>query len=263
MNTINIHQSPSPLGRYAEDATDESVAARHKVEKIATSASVPEARTNGLLGVDAFSEIMPEPEPPHDLPAAVNTMSRTLASMNTDQGVMDMYSVMQLIAVTAQSQRTAARETRESDYRAQTDLQYAAAAEVRKGAYIRLVSGIVNAALQIGGGAMMVAGAFGKPAIDGEILSTQDTVLNLIGGLGKNVGEFGKALDSIGGSAAGIFADAPKAELEAAASRRGQMANQANEIMDTMYQSVRDALEKLKSIESSRQDTNRSISRNV
>lgn len=262
MSNINISPSPSPSNRYAEGLADESIAGRSKVGKIATPVGVPEALPNGLPGVDGLDETLTAPEPSTDFLTALNGMSLTLASMNSDQGVMDLYAVMELIAVTAQSQRTAAREVREADYRVQTEMQYAAASKIREGASIRFWGAIANAGIQIAGGAMMVGGAFAKPQLEGQLQSNWDRNLALIGHLGRSGGDFGKATESIVSSFA-ADADAQKAELEAAASRRGQMANEANEVMDSMYQSIRDALEKLKSIESSRQDTNRSISRNV
>ncbi|WP_160348953.1 hypothetical protein [Bordetella sp. 15P40C-2] len=223
-----------------------------KVGHNATPVFDPGMFPDRLPGGDV-DETLTAPVPSKDLQTTVDSMSRALILVTAQQATTDLYAVMQLIAQTAQEQRSSSRDIREADYRVQANLQVAAADEIRKGANVRLWGAITGGVFQILGGAAGVAGGFAEEKSGwARGFSGGHDLLNASGR------SFQGIIDSYASEH-----DAEKAELEAAATRRGQMGSEANETMDQMLQMVRDALEKLRSIESSRQDTARGIARNV
>ncbi|MVW78576.1 type III secretion system translocon subunit SctB [Bordetella sp. 02P26C-1] len=250
MNTINTNYSPTTLDHY-NDVSGKSING-DKVGHNATPVFDPGMFPDRLPGVDV-DDTLTAPVPPKDLQAAVDSMSRALVLVTAQQATTDLYALMQLIAQTAQEQRNSSRELREADYRVQSELQVAAAAQIREGAQERLIGAIVGGAFQIAGA--LVSLKYAKFDEKSPEAHKGSAIAQTLGGVGK----FGQeVLNSAAGES-----EAHRAELDAAATRRGQMGNEANETMDQMLQMVRDALEKLRSIESSRQDTARGIARNV
>lgn len=252
MSISNVTYAPNLTGPYT-DRQDGSIVGHSADRPLAAGIGLSDF-PDRLPGAEGLDKTLTAPKPSEDLSNVVDSASRTLALISSQQGVMDLYSIMEVLVLTAQSQRTTARQMRQTDYQIQTELQYAAAAQIREGAKVRFYAALANGICMVVGGAFTISGAKGDQKTD------------MWPHIGKGLGEIFPGIGKLAETTGGYYAsehDGKKAELEAVAGKYGQFASEANESMEQMLQAIRDALDKLKSLESSRQDTNRTISRSV
>lgn len=180
-------------------------------------------------------------------PATTDESGRVMASARTafdaldvEQTRIDLYAILDLVLRVTQEQRKTLQLDRYMNHRNQLLIQQAASERIRESASMRMWGSVFSGAFQMAGGAAALGGG-------------GDAASRAIGSLGT-MSESG-----FGTLAAGY--DAERAELEAGAHKQEQATQVLNELMQQLLDGVRNILDKLQSIEQSRVDTNRGISR--
>lgn len=291
MSASNVDSRPAVLGPYSSASADATVA----------TAQAPTSSTRILDSKDA-SESVPKWQLFHDellTPPNVSAKSgktvdsaySVLAGLKADDGRKDLYSIMVLLLDTSRTQRIAGREIRQAGYEAQISIQYDAAQKIRDSADERMWGGIIAGVGQVLGGALTAAGgaaaigssvrAGGQAAASGKALEANNQVLansltnsaqmwqgasQGFSAVGSGLGDISKSSGGLGqavfDSKAAEF-DAQKAEIDATGRKQEQMTQEVNEHMQQLFDVIRDVLDKLRSTEQSRSETNRGIARSL
>ncbi|WP_420227341.1 type III secretion system translocon subunit SctB [Pigmentiphaga litoralis] len=202
-----------------------------------------------------------------------------LPSSKLSDPTADIYSAMKLYQEMAQETRNAAREVRTSEMSAQVDALKNAAQDIRAGAEERFQAAIVGSVASVVAGSMHIgAGASALTAM-GSKGAGMEAPHDTLGAKGQFI-HSSQGQDNLHAGASGIISgagsiagaglqshaaehDAKRAEMEAAAKVGGQQQQDANDMMKAMQDVIRDVRDKLSSIEQSRLETVRGISKNI
>lgn len=242
------HRPPDMQGAGASADTDVTVSeAINMLNQIANDLTrqineigIPNSTPGGRGGDSA----LPPPELPDDLQEAIESVYSAFNGVDIDQARVDLYAVLDLVLRVTQAQRKDFQQARFAGQEAELRIKLDAAGEIRKRALSQMVGSIASSLAQFGG------------AFAGNRLKLKPDVT------AKYSAAAGDFLASgVGLYTAGI--DAKKAELEAAAGKQAQATQVINDQLSLSLEAVRTLLEKLQSIEQSRQETNRGISRNL
>jgi len=188
---------------------------------------------------------------------------------------VDIYSVMALFQRCAQEMRSMAREVRNSEMQAQVTNLMNAAQEIRNAAEDRLQQAIIQGSFQIAGGLTSVGlgiagGVYGTKSINQgpttQLGMQSGNTASMLSGMAQGAGSMVSGIGTVAGAFKEQEAaehDAKKSEYEASARVHEQGAQQANDLMQQMMDVIRDVRDKLVAIDQARNETNRSIARNV
>lgn len=229
------------------------------------------------------------PAVPENHGSTLESTRTVLAQIKAGEARGDLYAMLSLLLRVSQSQRAAAREERHAGYQAQAMSQYAAAEKVREGADRRMWGSIIASTSQVlggtvmavGGGVSMAAGmkaanlsALGQAAgVDAGNAADLAKQTQQWEALSRTATPLGQSVSEITGGG-GRFAqsvlekdaserDAQKIELDASGRKQEQMTQEVNEHMQQQLETIRDVLDKLRSLEQSRQETTRGIARSL
>lgn len=209
----------------------------------------------------------PTPLNDDDLAKVVGGAGALPSSLQKDETIPDMNSIMKLFQETAQEMRNAARETRGAELSAQVESLKGAADDMRAAAEHRMQASVVAGASQIAGGAMSLGGLGGHAMMD-KSSTLHGASQDLSGGKAalagldtSHVGQMATGVNQSIGSTAmeakHIEASGKITEINAAAHQTSQV--QAAEQMQQMMDVIKDVKDKLASIQQSRTDTMKSI----
>lgn len=251
--------------------------------------NVPPDIATSSLGDSVSGELLPLPEVPAHLDAAISSTQTSLGELTTEELQVDLYSILELLLRIAVDQRARDRDDRRTESRNQIANQYAAADAILNESKNRKWGQIAAASMQLVGGVAMAAGGVASGVFSAKAATTSlsgakfevgsdearalQSTVDRFNGLAHMSTAFGQSASGITGGAGGIVqsvADgeaakfsAEKTELDATSRAHEARAQQLSDEMQQMMEIIRDVLQKLQSMEQTRLQTNQGMARNI
>lgn len=291
MSISKTDPGPVGLSSYLATPTESTVTSKPAAVNAPLSTSLEAAPEAVQRGSSFHDELLSAPVVSEDAGRFVESASQVLVGLRSDEARGDLYAILALLLRISQSQRTSEREVRHAGYEAQASMQYDAAQKVRESADERMWGGIIAATGQvIGGIAMMGGGAVSigagvkaasaasasSAALAKDDKGLADALTNAaekwrVAAQSSSV--IGQGASELSGASTRLtqtFYDkdaaefeAQKIELDASGRKQEQVTQEVNEHMQQLLDAIRDVLDKLRSMEQSRQEINRGIARSL
>jgi hypothetical protein len=232
-----------------------------------------------------------------------SSISANDLSLTQQDCMADVLTFLMVFQKLAQEMRNSNHEIRSSELNAQVGALLASADDLTKSADLKFAAGIVQGACQSAGGLLQMgmSAASAKSSLEGmqqektaktftekaaeepadsdrqkiydNIAAEQTEDARISGVNATKYHGYSQAVGSLTGGLGGIatasitlgadLADVDSKKKEAEARKHESASSQANDMMSQMMDIIRDVREKLQSMEQSRQETNRGISRNI